>query len=85
MLLDLVVEWVNLKSIEVCLFVVKVKYECYKGLFVKGFIFKEFYDEVEVSYYVFFVDIESLKVIIVCCEIKVFFVGVIGICNVFLG
>lgn len=50
-LLDSAVERANLKSTEARLPAAKAKYERYKGLFAKGSISKESYDEAEASYY----------------------------------
>ncbi|GIB76488.1 hypothetical protein VCSRO94_2980 [Vibrio cholerae] len=85
MLLDSAVERANLKSTEARLPAAKAKYERYKGLFAKGSISKESYDEAEASYYALSADIESLKATIARREIKAPFAGVIGIRNVFLG
>lgn len=84
-LLDSAVERANLKSTEARLPAAKAKYERYKGLFAKGSISKESYDEAEASYYALSADIESLKATIARREIKAPFAGVIGIRNVFLG
>lgn len=73
------------KSTEARLPAAKAKYERYKGLFAKGSISKESYDEAEASYYALSADIESLKATIARREIKAPFAGVIGIRNVFLG
>ncbi len=72
------------KSTEARLPAAKAKYERYKGLFAKGSISKESYDE-EGSYYALSADIESLKNTIARREFKAPFAGVIGIRNVFLG
>lgn len=67
---DSAVERANLKSTEARLPAAKAKYERYKGLFAKGSISKESYDEAEASYYALSADIESLKATIARREIK---------------
>ncbi|CAH0524312.1 efflux RND transporter periplasmic adaptor subunit [Vibrio hippocampi] len=83
--LDSDVEKANLKSAEARLPAAKAKYLRYQGLFKKGSISKEAYDEAEASYFSLAADIESLKASISRREIKAPFAGVVGIRNVFLG
>ncbi|ASU23436.1 MexH family multidrug efflux RND transporter periplasmic adaptor subunit [Vibrio qinghaiensis] len=84
-LLDSAVEKANLKSSQARLPAAKAKYERYKGLFAKGSISKEAYDEAEANYYSLSAEIESLKASIDRREIKAPFAGVVGIRNVYLG
>ncbi|OJI17361.1 Multidrug resistance protein MdtA precursor [Vibrio vulnificus] len=84
-LLDSDVEKANLKSSEAKLPAAEAKYKRYQGLFKKGSISKEAYDEAEANYYSLKADIESLKDSIARREIKAPFSGVIGIRNVYLG
>ncbi|AVX00420.1 efflux RND transporter periplasmic adaptor subunit [Vibrio vulnificus] len=84
-LLDSDVEKANLKSSEAKLPAAEAKYKRYQGLFKKGSISKEAYDEAEANYYSLKADIESLKASIARREIKAPFSGVIGIRNVYLG
>ncbi|MCG3730615.1 efflux RND transporter periplasmic adaptor subunit [Vibrio cincinnatiensis] len=84
-LLDSEVEKANLKSSQARLPAAKAKYERYKGLFSKGSISKEAFDEAEANYYSLSADIESLKATIDRREIKAPFAGVVGIRNVYLG
>ncbi len=83
--LDSDVEKANLKSSEARLPAAEAKYKRYQGLYKKGSISKEAYDEAEASYYSLAADIESLKAQIDRREIKAPFSGVVGIRNVFLG
>ncbi|EKO3488594.1 efflux RND transporter periplasmic adaptor subunit [Vibrio fluvialis] len=84
-LLDSEVEKANLKSSQARLPAAKAKYERYKGLYTKGSISKESFDEAEANYYSLSADIESLKASIARREIKAPFAGVVGIRNVYLG
>ncbi|HAS6350146.1 TPA: efflux RND transporter periplasmic adaptor subunit [Vibrio vulnificus] len=84
-LLDSDVEKANLKSSEAKLPAAEAKYKRYQGLFKKGSISKEAYDEAGANYYSLKADIESLKASIARREIKAPFSGVIGIRNVYLG
>lgn len=84
-LLDSDVEKANLKSTEAKLPAAEAKYQRYQGLFQKGSISKEAYDEAEANYFSLKADIESLKASIARREIKAPFSGVIGIRNVYLG
>lgn len=84
-ILDSSVEQANLRSTQARLPAAKAKYERYKGLFQKGSISKESYDEAEASYYSLSADIESLKATIERREIRAPFNGVVGIRNVYLG
>lgn len=59
--LDSDVEIANLKSAEARLPAAKAKYARYQGLYRKGSISKEAYDDAEASYYSLSADIESLK------------------------
>ncbi|MGF1779278.1 efflux RND transporter periplasmic adaptor subunit [Vibrio nomapromontoriensis] len=83
--LDSDVEKANLKSAEARLPAAKAKYKRYQGLYKKGSISREAYDEAEANYYSLSADIESLKASIDRREIKAPFAGVVGIRNVFLG
>ncbi|WP_154115055.1 efflux RND transporter periplasmic adaptor subunit [Vibrio cincinnatiensis] len=84
-LLDSDVEKANLKSSQARLPAAKAKYERYKGLFSKGSISQESFDDAEANYYSLSADIESLKATIARREIKAPFAGVVGIRNVYLG
>ncbi|UXI01335.1 efflux RND transporter periplasmic adaptor subunit [Photobacterium sp. TY1-4] len=83
--LDSSVEKANLKSSEARLPAAKAKYIRYQGLYKKGSISKEAYDDAEASYYSLSADIESLKATIERRTIKAPFDGVVGLRNVFLG
>lgn len=83
--LDSDVEIANLKSAEVRLPAAKAKYVRYQGLYQKGSISKEAYDDAEASYFSLSADIESLKATIDRRTIKAPFDGVVGLRNVFLG
>lgn len=83
--LDSTVEKANLKSTEAKLPAALAKYKRYQGLYKKGSISKESYDDAEASYYSLAADIESLKATIARREIKAPFDGVVGLRNVFLG
>ncbi|WP_072670359.1 efflux RND transporter periplasmic adaptor subunit [Vibrio injensis] len=84
-MLDSAVEQANLKSSQARLPAAKAKYERYKGLFSRGAISQEAFDDAEASYYSLAADIESLKAAIARREIKAPFAGVVGIRNVNLG
>ncbi|EPV8514625.1 multidrug efflux RND transporter periplasmic adaptor subunit VmeC [Vibrio parahaemolyticus] len=84
-LLDSEVEKANLKSSQAKLPAAEAKYKRYQGLFKKGSISKEAYDEAEANYYSLKADIESLKATIDRREVKAPFAGVVGIRNVYLG
>ncbi|EHK0034896.1 multidrug efflux RND transporter periplasmic adaptor subunit VmeC [Vibrio parahaemolyticus] len=84
-LLDSEVEKANLKSSQAKLPAAEAKYKRYQGLFKKGSISKEAYDEAGANYYSLKADIESLKATIDRREIKAPFAGVVGIRNVYLG
>ncbi|WP_077262040.1 multidrug efflux RND transporter periplasmic adaptor subunit VmeC [Vibrio campbellii] len=83
--LDSDVEKANLKSSQAKLPAAQAKYKRYQGLFKKGSISKEAYDEAEANYFSLKADIESLKATIDRREIKAPFAGVVGIRNVYLG
>ncbi|MGR5144775.1 efflux RND transporter periplasmic adaptor subunit [Photobacterium sp. DNB23_23_1] len=83
--LDSNVEAANLKSTQARLPAAKAKYERYRGLFKKGSISKEAYDDAEASYFSLAADIESLKATIERRTIKAPFDGIVGLRNVFLG
>lgn len=83
--LDSKVEQANLKSTEARLPAAEAKYKRYRGLYAKGSISKESYDDAEASFLSLSADIESLKASIERREIKAPFSGVIGIRNVYLG
>lgn len=83
--LDSNVEAANLKSTQARLPAAKAKYERYHGLFKKGSISKEAYDDAEASYFSLAADIESLKATIERRTIKAPFDGIVGLRNVFLG
>ncbi len=83
--LDSDVEIANLKSAEARLPAAKAKYARYQGLYKKGSISKEAYDDAEASYFSLSADIESLKATIDRRTIKAPFDGVVGLRNVFLG
>ncbi|MDC5821024.1 efflux RND transporter periplasmic adaptor subunit [Vibrio europaeus] len=84
-LLDSDVEKANLKSSQAKLPAAEAKYKRYQGLYKKGSISKEAYDEAEANYFSLKADIESLKASIDRREIKAPFAGVVGIRNVYLG
>nr|WP_321459352.1 efflux RND transporter periplasmic adaptor subunit [uncultured Vibrio sp.] len=84
-LLDSAVEKANLKSAQAKLPAAEAKYKRYQGLYKKGSISKESYDEAEANYFSLSADIESLKAAIDRREIKAPFSGVVGIRNVYLG
>ncbi len=79
------VEKANLKSTQARLPAAEAKYKRYKGLYAKGSISKESYDDAEASFLSLSADIESLKASIERREIKAPFAGVVGIRNVYLG
>ncbi|KLV07835.1 membrane protein [Photobacterium aquae] len=83
--LDSDVEIANLKSSQARLPAAKAKYERYRGLFKKGSISKEAYDDAEASYFSLSADIESLKATIDRRTIKAPFDGAVGLRNVYLG
>ncbi|ANP75128.1 efflux RND transporter periplasmic adaptor subunit [Vibrio sp. 10N.222.51.C8] len=83
--LDSDVEKANLKSSEARLPAAEAKYKRYQGLFKKGSISKEAYDEAEANYFSLSADIESLKASIARREIRAPFDGTVGIRNVYLG
>ncbi len=79
------VEKANLRSSKVRLPAAEAKYQRYKGLYQKGSVSKEAFDDAEASYFSLQADIESLKAAIARREIEAPFDGVVGIRNVFLG
>ncbi len=83
--LDSKVEKANLKSTEARLPAAEAKYKRYKGLYAKGSISKESYDDAEASFLSLSADIESLKASIDRRKITAPFAGVVGIRNVYLG
>ncbi len=83
--LDSDVEKANLQSAQARLPAAEAKYKRYKGLFTKGSVSKEAFDEAEANFYSLAADIESLKASIDRREINAPFSGVIGIRNVYLG
>lgn len=83
--LDSSVEKANLKSAQAKLPAAKAKYKRYKGLFAKGSISKESYDDAEANFFSLSADIESLKAAIERREIRAPFAGIIGIRKVYLG
>ena len=83
--LDSKVEKANLKSTQARLPAAEAKYKRYKGLYKKGSISKEAYDEAEANYFSLSADIESLKASIERREIRAPFDGKVGIRNVYLG
>ena len=84
-MLDSDVERANLKSTQARLPAAQAKYKRYQGLYKKGSISKEAYDEAEANYFSLQADIESLKAAIERREVKAPFSGVVGIRNVYLG
>lgn len=84
-MLDSQVEKANLKSAQARLPAAEAKYKRYQGLFKKGSISKEAYDEAGANFYSLSADIESLKAAIDRREIKAPFAGIVGIRNVYLG
>lgn len=83
--LDSDVELANLKSAEARLPAAKAKYIRYQGLYKKGSISKEAFDDAEAAYFSLSADIESLKASIDRRTIKAPFDGVVGLRNVYLG
>ncbi|PMH46087.1 efflux transporter periplasmic adaptor subunit [Vibrio sp. 10N.286.49.B3] len=83
--LDSDVEKANLKSSEARLPAAKAKFLRYQGLYKKGSVSKEAFDEAQANYYSLSADIDSLEATIDRREIKAPFSGITGIRNVFLG
>ncbi len=83
--LDSDVENANLQSSQARLPAAKAKYIRYQGLYKKGSISKESYDDAEASYFSLVADIKSLKATIDRRTIKAPFDGVVGLRNIFLG
>ncbi len=83
--LDSEVERANLKSAKARLPAAEAKFKRYQGLYKKGSISKEAYDDAEANFKSLSADIESLKAAIERREIRAPFAGVVGIRNVFLG
>lgn len=83
--LDSTVERANLRSSEARLPAAKAKYKRYEGLYKKGSVSKEQYDEAKASFLSLSADIESLKANIARRTLQAPFDGVIGIRNVYLG
>ncbi|PKF77098.1 efflux transporter periplasmic adaptor subunit [Vibrio sp. vnigr-6D03] len=83
--LDSEVEQANLKSAKAKLPAAQAKYKRYAGLYKKGSVSKEAYDDAQAAYLSLSADIESLKASIDRREIKAPFAGVVGIRNVYLG
>lgn len=83
--LDSAVEQANLKSSQARLPAAQAKYQRYRGLFSKGSVSKEAFDEAEADFFALSADIESLKASIARREINAPFAGVVGIRNVYLG
>ncbi|UAB70293.1 efflux RND transporter periplasmic adaptor subunit [Vibrio sp. SCSIO 43132] len=83
--LDSEVERANLKSTQAKLPAAQAKFKRYAGLYKKGSVSKEAYDDAQAAYLSLSADIESLKASIERREIKAPFAGVVGIRNVYLG
>ncbi|WP_036801266.1 efflux RND transporter periplasmic adaptor subunit [Photobacterium marinum] len=83
--LDSDVEKANLKSAEARLPAAKAKYARYQGLYKKGSISKEAFDDAQAAYFSLSADIESLKATIDRRTIRAPFDGVVGLRNVFMG
>ncbi|CAM3862252.1 Toluene efflux pump periplasmic linker protein TtgA precursor [Vibrio aerogenes CECT 7868] len=83
--LDSKVEQATLRSSEARLPAAKAKFERYKGLYKRGSLSQESYDEAQASYLSLSADIESLKATIARRQIKAPFAGQVGIRNVYLG
>lgn len=79
------VEQANLKSALARLPAAKAKYERYKGLYGKGSLSQESFDDAEAAYFSLSADIESLKASIAKRTITAPFSGIIGIRNIYLG
>ncbi len=79
------VEKANLKSALARLPAAKAKYERYKGLYNKGSLSQESYDDAQAAYLSLSADIESLKASIAKRTIDAPFAGIVGIRNVYLG
>ncbi|USD65241.1 efflux RND transporter periplasmic adaptor subunit [Vibrio sp. SCSIO 43136] len=83
--LDSRVEKANLRSAEARLPAAEAKFKRYAGLFEKGSVSKEQYDEAQASFLSLSADIESLKASIERRTLIAPFDGVVGIRNVYLG
>ncbi len=83
--LDTSVERANLKSSQARLPAAEAKFKRYQGLYKKGSLSKEDFDDAEASFLSLKADIESLKASINRREISAPFDGMIGIRNVYLG
>jgi membrane fusion protein (multidrug efflux system) len=79
------VEQANLKSVQARLPAAKAKFERYKGLFNKGSLSQEAYDDAQASYLSLSADLESLKAAVEKRTIQAPFSGIVGIRNIYLG
>ncbi len=79
------VEQANLKSALARQPAAKAKYERYKGLYSKGSLSQEAYDDAQAAYLSLSADIESLKASIAKRTISAPFSGIVGIRNIYLG
>ncbi|MGO3799351.1 MAG: efflux RND transporter periplasmic adaptor subunit, partial [Vibrio casei] len=82
---DSKVEIAELKSSQAKLPAAKAKFLRYKGLYSKGSISQESYDNAQADYYSLSADIESSKASIERRTITAPFDGIVGLRNVFLG
>ncbi|WPC74185.1 efflux RND transporter periplasmic adaptor subunit [Vibrio porteresiae] len=85
LVLDSSVEQATLASSQARLPAAKAKYERYKGLYDRGAVSQEAFDDAKAEYLSLNADIESLKATIDRREIQAPFAGIVGIRNVFLG
>lgn len=79
------VEKANLKSAQARLPAAKAKFERYKGLFNKGSLSQEAYDDAQAAYLSLSADLESLKAAVEKRTIQAPFDGIVGIRNIYLG
>ncbi|MDN3679617.1 efflux RND transporter periplasmic adaptor subunit [Vibrio tapetis subsp. quintayensis] len=83
--LDSAVERANLKSTQARLPAAEAKFKRYEGLYKKGSVSKESFDEAKAAYFSLEAEIESSKASIARRTLKAPFDGVVGIRNVYLG
>ncbi len=84
-ILDSDVEKANLKSVQARLPATKAKFERYKGLYQKGSLSQEAYDDAQAAYFSLVADLESLKASISKRTIQAPFSGIVGLRNIYLG
>ncbi|MDA9557753.1 efflux RND transporter periplasmic adaptor subunit [Vibrio sp.] len=83
--LDTQVEEANLKAATARMPATKAKYERYKGLYQKGSVSKENFDDAAADFYSLAAEIESYRATIDRRQIRAPFSGVVGIRSVYLG